>query len=654
MATLPKATTTVSDTASAVAGGTDVICIMSPTPSNADMVPRMFGSASALYADHGYSEGVEYAALHVPSTRKAFMFVGLPIATPGVIGRENKSGNTGTSVTTVTAGGSGVLAEHDGEWTVITGGTIGTSQIMLGLSMDGGRTIKRVRLGTASSYTIPYFGVTTTFAAGTLVAGDTIHTWHGTAPRSDSTGWATARANLAAQSKAFRDIILIGDLQNDTEGSAFLQQVNFYETQNERFIYSRVSVLDRLPQASLSRVRVLMTGNPSLTFAEVGATGDTITRSAGSWISDGFVVGDTITVTGSLSNNVTGTIASLSATVITLGTLDLAAEGPSAGITVASTPTLTFAEVGATGDTLTRSRGSWLDDGFRVGDLVTIAGTASNNFTASAGIATITALVITFGTTDLAVEVIGAYSVTMTAGQSKAQWMAAIDAEFAPIDAAFRIDHSAGRGRVTSPFSQWYMRRPAGWAASIREFQHDLHIATWRKDDGPVGFDLYDEDGQLVEYDDRVDGAAGSAARFTTLRTWANGPQGAFVSQSLTRASEGSLLSQTHNVAVVNAACTITQLATENVIGRSLVLNDDGTATTDSLNTIQSEVNAALELGLLQNRGEGPRASKAVYTPSADDILNVPEALLTGILDLNLNGTIHSVTTSVRVRSGGQ
>jgi len=233
--------------------------------------------------------------------------------------------------------------------------------------------------------------------------------------------------------------------------------------------------------------------------------------------------------------------------------------------------------------------------------------------------------------------------------------MAASDAEFASIDDAPRIDLSAGRGRVLSPFSGWNMRRPAGWFASWREYQHDLHIATWQKDLGPVGADLNDEDENLIEWDDRVDGEAGSAARFTTLRTWANGPRGAFIALSLTRATEGSVLALTNNEAVVNHACTVNQLTTENVIGRSLVLNDDGTATTDSLSTIKSEVDSALELALLTNqKNEGPRASKAVWTPSGTDVFNVPEPVLTGVLDLNLNGTVHTVNTTVRVRAGGQ
>jgi hypothetical protein len=620
------------------------------------MVPRLFGSAAAAFEFHGFADAIDFMSMFVEQTGNPVLFCGLPISTPGVIGREDKSGNTGSSVTTVSAGADGVLAEHDGELSVISGGTVGTDQIVLGLSLDGGRRVKRVRLGTETSYVDPYFGFSIAFTVGALVTGDVIHTWHGTSPRSDSADWATARANLAAQQKAFRSILLIGDLQNDTEAAAYLAQLNAYETANERFIFGRASVYDRLPQAALSVGTHRMTAGTSLTFAEVGATGDTITRASGSWIADGFAVGDTITITGATAsagaNNITAVIASLSATVITLGSEDLVDE-VSALCTVVGQATLTFAN---TGETVTRNRGSWLSDGFRVGDTVAIDGSDSGTNDGSFAITALTATVMTLaaGAVD-ADEVSPVSQVSITTGQTKAAWMAEIDAEFASIDDEFRIDLSAGRGAVLQPFSGWNLRRPASWAATLREYQHDLHIATWQKDLGPTGFDLYDTDGNLAEWDDNIDGEAASAARFTSFRSWSNGPNGAFITLSLTRASDDSLLSLTHNVAVLNLACTITQAATENVIGRSLVLKDDGTATKSALAEIAGEVNAALKRALLVNaENEGQRASKAVWTPSSDDILNVPEATLTGVLDLELNGTIHSVNTKVRVRSGGQ
>ncbi|MGH3372530.1 MAG: Calx-beta domain-containing protein, partial [Nocardioidaceae bacterium] len=58
----------------------------------------------------------------------------------------------------------------------------------------------------------------------------------------------------------------------------------------------------------------------SLTFADNGATGDTITRGSGSWIDDGFLAGQTVDVTTSPGvNNGSYLVDTVSATVLTLG-----------------------------------------------------------------------------------------------------------------------------------------------------------------------------------------------------------------------------------------------------------------------------------------------------------------------------------------------
>jgi hypothetical protein len=651
MAELPSARTRIEAQGGAIAAGLNYCCIVAACALNADITPRVYSSHLALLAQHRYNAGADYAALHIEETGKPIVFIGLPIETAGVLGRLDNSGNSGTSVVSVAEGPDGPLEETDGVVTVIRGGTVGADQILLGVSLNGGRETKKVRVGTANAYTIPYVGLALALGAGTLVAGETVLTWHTTAPRWDQAGLAAARAALAGQQKAMRSMLVVGDLESEDDASDVATEINAYETANERFIYARVQVRDRLPAAVMTRSQVRMTGAPTLTFAEVGGTGDTIARSAGSWIADGFAVGDTITVAGSASNNVTGPIASLTDLVITLGATDLVAEGPVAGVSVVGTPTLTFAEVGATGDTLTRTRGSWIDDGFRVGDLVTIAGSASNNLTAVAGLAGVTDLVLTFGATDLAAETVGAYAVTLTAGESKTQWVAAMDAEFADIDAQRRIDIGIGRGRKMSRILGYRMRRPVQWAASIREYQHDVHVATWQKDLGPLdGWDLEDEAGTLVEFDERVDGGA-LAARFTCFRSFANGPMGTFIAMSLTREVEDSILSYTHNLAVANVGCATVQATTENATGRTLVLNDDGTATLESLVDLEGEVNAELARNLLRDTGnEGQRASNAQWTAKRDDVLNVPNATLHGRLALNLRGTLVHVDTSVRVQ----
>jgi len=650
MADLPSATVVIDDEAGSFAGNTGYVVVMSCVAQNADVTPRVYASAKGVLSQHGYCQGADYVALHVEKTKKPVIFIGLPTATAGVLGRVDSTGVSGTSAISVAAGAAGFLEETDASIVVVNGGTIGTTGITFDLSLDGQRTTKRVRLGTASSYTVPYVGIVISFGAGTLVVGDT-YAFTTSAPMWDGTGLAAARAALAVQQKAARSWLIAGDLPNSTFAGYVTTEANAYASSSDRYVFARSSVRDRLPLAEMSRITKRMTGTPTLTFAEVGGTGDTITRSSGSWITDGFAVGDTITVAGSSSNNVTGAIASLSATVITLGTTDLAAEGPVSDCTVTASPTLTFAEVGGTGDTVTRSSGSWLADGFAVGDVVTFAGTSSNNVTGA--IASLSATVLTFGTTDLAAEAIRSDAVTATAGETVAAYVAAMDTAFSSVDAQSRIDLSLGRARKLSPITGWMFRRPAAWGASVREYEHDLQIPCWRKSDGPLdGWDLTDGAGRVVEFDELNDGGA-LAARFTCLRTYSNGPNGAFVALSLTRATEGSLLSRTHNMAVANLACSVTQAETENAIGQVLILNDDGTGSSASLQKIEERVNTQLQNNLLKNGAEGPRASKAVWVASKTDVLNVPAAELTGTLFLELNGTLEKITTRVRVATGG-
>jgi hypothetical protein len=421
----------------------------------ADGQPRLYSSSKAIKDAHGYSQGLDYCALHFQETNKPVLFIPLAIETAGTVGRIDTSGNTGTSVVSIAVGGSGSLEETDGILKVTTGGTIGTSQIVLSLSCDNGRSYKPVKLGTASSYTIPDLGLVLSFAAGTLVADDTVLTWHSTAPLAGATGIAAAKTKLAAQQKLTRRWQYIGDNSVAGDLTAINSAVDTYETSDERYTGVKCSLRDRLPLATMSTNTVSMTA-ATLTFAEVGATGDTITRATGSFITDGFLAGDRITVTGSASNNITDQkITNVSALVLTLDTGDLAAEGPVAGVSITGTTGVVFAEVGATGDTITlgNARNSWLADGFRAGDILTVTGTASNNGT-TAVIDTVTSTVITLTSFDLADEEIGQDLITIGAGETDAQAIAALDSAMSTITGDRRIDLGYGRGAMLSPVTQ--------------------------------------------------------------------------------------------------------------------------------------------------------------------------------------------------------
>ena len=64
---------------------------------------------------------------------------------------------------------------------------------------------------------------------------------------------------------------------------------------------------------------------------------------------------------------------------------------------------------------------------------------------------------------------------------------------------------------------------------------------------------------------------------------------------------------------------------------------------------VSGELKPELEYELIVN-GKSIAKKKV----SGTDVFNVPEPVLTGVLDLNLNGTVHTVNTTVRVRAGGQ
>jgi len=645
MADLPSATVTIDDEASAFAGGTGYAVVMGCVENNDDITPRVFASTKSLISQHGYCPAVDYVAHHIEGTKKPVIFVGLPKATAGAVGRQNSTGVTGSCSISAAAGSNGVLEEVDAIVTVVADGTIGTDLITFTLSLDGGVTEKLVRLGTNNSYTIPYVGIVLSFGAGDLNAGD-VYTFSSTAPMWDGGDLTTARTALGAQLKLARSFVIVGDMRDSDDADDVVDEVNAYETSNDRFVYARVNVRDHLPLATAAKVTKRAVGTLSLTFDN---TADTVVRAAGSWIDDGLVVGDTVTFTKASAPNdgVTIKITTLTDSTITSTGATLTDEGPVGGYTVDGSPTFTF-DAGA--DTITRTEGNWFSDGFRVGDSATVDGTASNDGTRA--IITLTATVMTFAS-GLANESKRSDVVTISKGETMAAWVAAMDAEFADVDGEKRIDIGLGRLRKKSPITGWKFRRPVMWAASVREYAHDVQIPCWAKKDGPLsGWSNEDANGNVVEYDERTDGGA-LAARFTCARTYSNGPGGPFIALSLTRATEGSLLSRTHNMAVANVACSIAQAETENAIGQVLVLNDDGTGSAASLALIEERVNSSLQVGLLQQGAEGQRASKAVWRASKTDILNVPGATLNGVLELLLNGTLEKIQTRVRVQTAG-
>jgi len=85
--------------------------------------------------------------------------------------------------------------------------------------------------------------------------------------------------------------------------------------------------------------QITAAGGRTFTFAEATPLGDTLTASTGSFITDGYLVGMTLAIASSSSNDGDYLIAAVTALVITIDTADdFAAEGPvSATMTVDAT-----------------------------------------------------------------------------------------------------------------------------------------------------------------------------------------------------------------------------------------------------------------------------------------------------------------------------
>lgn len=129
------------------------------------------------------------------------------------------------------------------------------------------------------------------------------------------------------------------------------------------------------------------TGGRTISFVRSSST---ITCSSGSFITDGFLVGDKIYITGTTSNNtMSGNFFTLSAVVagtltVTVASDFLADEGPLSAVS----------KILAVRTTITCSSGSFITDGFVIGDKIKVTDTTSNN-TAGTNYLTLTAVVAT-------------------------------------------------------------------------------------------------------------------------------------------------------------------------------------------------------------------------------------------------------------------
>lgn len=657
MAQLPSSKASLDQSgAGAAIPSTDVIAILSCSQSGAEAVVRNTTRTQDTLDTFGRGEGLDFAAHLVQRTRLPYLFVKLATAVAGSIGPVDTSGVLGTAQMSVAASNSGPYDDEQLVVEILTGGTLGVAGIEFRYSRDGGRSWSgRLRLGTSLTYTITAAGLTITFgvAGQTLLEDDTLVAFC-KAPMWNAAGLAAAFAALAAYSLKPRIIVVTGECASADEVQACIDEISAFETTHGRHSTVLCALRDRFAPAKLQKPRAQMTGAPS--DLDFDATGDTITRNTGSWVTDGFVVGMSVTVGGTASNNgVKGVVQTVTATVLTLGASPgLATEanvnGANVSIVGVSPGDVDF---DAVGHTITRNIGSWVTDGFKVGMVVEVAGSVSNN--GSLGVlTTVTATVLTFASGIVAETNVPGSALTITGTELKATWRAALEAivgatpQTQKID--FRVLVAGGRAMRASPLDKAMKRRPAHWAIAIREMEHDLHISPAQVDIGPLeGWVITDANGVLQEHDERVDGGL-LAARIACLTTLNEKPGGPFVALPVNLDEDNRTLSRLPVVLVGQLVTTVAQRAFSEKLNSAIARNK-GTLTIRETEArrIEEAVRTQLEIAVMQPGREGARASSIDEIRIARDVALTPGALVPWEVNFTALGYFEQLSGVVRV-----
>ena len=660
MPDLPQANTTVEEGAGAIGPNSGLVCVLSCMQSGTPAEFKQYDSAANINADKGLGEGYEFAAHYIPQTKRPILFARLEEATAGAISNVDLTNVSGTSEPSFNGTPFDdeelkVLVADDGNDGA--GGNVGTSGIVIQVSRDGGRTLgRKIRLGTATSYAIPNTGVTVSFGAGTLKTGD-YATCVATSPKWDATSLAAAITELVNRTDLPRAILVCGDCAGQTELRDVIAQAQALAGVN-RFSRLFCSLRDYFPRAVFQGSKVITAALAGQTVT-VAATGKTFTRSAGSFITDGFAVGDEVTWAGfsTSGNNGPNIITTLTATVMTCAAASLTDESAAADTSCSTASGGESVTVAASGKTYTRSGGSWITEGFKVGTQVVFGGFAEADNNGPKTITDVTATVVTVSET--CADEATVYGVTAIATETDSQWSTALAGVVGSTPSTELVEKGvspfAGRARRVSPTDGSMKRRPAAWFTLIRWMQHDPQIAPYRTaDKGLDGVTITDANGKPEDHDERTMGGL-LDSRISCLRTYSeyNLP-GVYVALSLTLDAEGTPLSRLQVAGVSDIISTVVQGETALKLGSEVETNDDGTLTEAEARRIELGVLGQLKAKVLSPGAIDGRPAASSITFSISRTVNVLEegAEVPTETDWVPLGYLEKINNKVRVQTG--
>lgn len=187
--------------------------IVGASSAGATNSPATFARVRDLQAAFGAGPLVEAAAHYIETYGRPVIVVRTGQSVAGANGTVAQTG-TGTSDATAT----GTAADDvDVYVRVTTGGTIGTAGIVVQYSLDGGRTLSpETALGVATSLSVGSGTLAAAFAAGTLVAGDTV-AFRSTAPQWNTAELTSALTALRVSAASWEVCQVVGAI----DGNAF-------------------------------------------------------------------------------------------------------------------------------------------------------------------------------------------------------------------------------------------------------------------------------------------------------------------------------------------------------------------------------------------------------------------------------------------------
>lgn len=296
-----------------------------------ELAPEVYNSGAKVRAIFGECGLTRMAENHfaMDPERTPVIIVRVPTTTPGVLHLDT-SLFVGSS--TVTADGSvKPLGDFQPYIEVVTGGTRGTAGIVLFTSLDGGRKKTRTELGTAVTLDLGG-GCKVDFGAGTITSGVI-------------TGW-TDPPQWDANDLFGNDPSLFSSLKDSGLRYGMVNIVEPATVADSAVVASGLNdILESNPARAIltfrKRYRASSVATITATFAN--ANPDTLARSAGSFITDGFKVGMRATVAGAINSPNNGTfvrITTVGATLLTFtSNVAFTAEATTAGVTVSAQET---------------------------------------------------------------------------------------------------------------------------------------------------------------------------------------------------------------------------------------------------------------------------------------------------------------------------